>query len=135
MRVSRHAGCRCLALLALLMGAMSCTAETPTASAAIAPAELAERLAGGSAPLILDVRTPEEFASGHIPGAVNVPQDQLAERISSLDLAPDTEIVVHCERGGRARASASVLADAGYTRVRDLSGHMQVWRAKSLPVE
>lgn len=120
------------ALAVALVG--GCGAEAPTA-AAIAPEELSARLGSDGAPVILDVRTEEEFASGHIPGAVNIPHDELALRLSELVAAPDAEIVVHCERGGRAAAAEEVLRESGYSNVRDLSGHMQAWRADGLPVE
>ncbi|MEN8183561.1 MAG: rhodanese-like domain-containing protein [Myxococcota bacterium] len=119
-------------VLALLACGSESAAQVP---ASIEPSELAARIASGSAPRILDVRTPGEFAAGHIPGAINVPHDELGDRLSSLDLAPTEEIVVHCERGGRAAAAESILRSAGYTRVRDLDGHMQAWRSQGRPVE
>ena len=85
--------------------------------------------------MILDVRSREEFAAAHIPGAVNIPHDQLTERIDRLPLAKSDEVVVHCERGGRAAVAEKILTDAGYTHVRDLKGQMQVWQANGLPIE
>jgi len=92
-------------------------------------------MASGEAPVILDVRSPEEFASGHIPGAVNIPLNELSERLVALGLSPTDEVVVHCERGGRAEAAESILRESGYTGVRDLSGHMAAWRAGGYPLE
>ena len=51
----------------------------------IAPSELSARRVSGNAPVVIDVRTPEEYAAGHIPGARNIPFDQVAERISEVD--------------------------------------------------
>lgn len=98
-------------------------------------AALAARIEAGSAPVILDVRTPEEFAAGHLQGAVNVPHDQLAARLAGLGLDPSAEVVVHCERGSRAKTAEAVLREAGFTRVVDLEGHMKGWRAAGLPTE
>lgn len=126
---------RAAVALALLAAVAACAPEAPAGTPPIAPAELADRLAAGTAPVILDVRSPEEYEAGHIPGAVNVPHDQLAAQLESLDLPKSSEVVLHCERGGRAREAEEVLNEAGYSHVRDLSGHMQVWRAKGLPVE
>ena len=123
-----------LALLGLLAGALACAPERPAAASTITPAELADRLDAGSAPLVLDVRSAEEFRAGHIPGAVNVPHDQLAGRLATIDLPPNGEVVVHCESGRRAVDAQIALREAGFTQVRDLSGHMQVWRAKGLPM-
>ena len=122
---------------ALLVGGIACerAPETTGTDAPIAAAELAARIEAGSAPLILDVRTPEEFAAGHIPGAVNIPHDQLASRLAELEAEESAEIVVHCQAGGRARSAGAVLTDAGYLRVRDLDGHMAGWRRAGLPTE
>jgi len=101
----------------------------------IDPSELAGRIASGTAPVILDVRSPEAFAAGHIPGAVNVPLGEFANRLVGLELSPTQEIVVLCQRGGRAAKAESVLRDSGYTSVRDLKGHMAAWRAGGYPLK
>jgi rhodanese-related sulfurtransferase len=119
-----------LALSVLAAAVSGCRAP-----ASIEPGELAELIAAGNAPLILDVRTPEEFAAGHLPGAHNIPHDQLAGRLGELGIAPDGEIVVHCQSGRRAAAAEQVLREAGYANVRDLSGHWQGWREAGLPTE
>jgi rhodanese-related sulfurtransferase len=97
--------------------------------------DLARRIAAGSSPLVLDVRTPEEYAAGHIPGARNIPYDQLAARLSELGVGHSDEIVVHCEGGKRAANAERTLADAGYTNVRDLQGHMRGWQQAGRPIE
>jgi rhodanese-related sulfurtransferase len=84
------------------------------------------------APLVLDVRSPEEFAGGHVPGARNVEYDEVAARLA--ELGPPSEVVVYCERGGRAAKAAEVLTGAGF-EVRHLAGDMQGWREQALPVE
>jgi hypothetical protein len=65
-------------------------------------AELAARIEAGTAPLILDVRTPEEYAAEHIPGAVNISHTELAGRLAELDAYKNKEIVVHCRSGAMA---------------------------------
>jgi len=88
----------------------------------------------GNGPRFVDVRTPEEYASGHVPGAINIPRDQLASRLASLEDARD-RLVVYCERGPRAEAAAATLVNAGFTGVRHLKGDMAGWRAAGLPIE
>ena len=61
------------------------------------PAELKSRLAGGEQPIIIDVRSQEEYDGGHIPGARLIPLDRLAHQVDSLN--PDDEILLVC-RGG-----------------------------------
>lgn len=120
----------------VVLGALAaaCSGQEP-APAAIEASDLAQRIRSDSAPLILDVRTPGEFASGHIPGALNIPYDQLGGRLSEIDAEPGDEIVVHCESGRRAEVAADLLREAGYPNVRDLTGHMRAWREAGLPVE
>jgi rhodanese-related sulfurtransferase len=118
-----------LSLVAVAL--LSCSADP---ASLITPEELSQRLASGDPPFILDVRTPEEFASGHVPGAVNIPHTELAARLGEIGLPRSSEIVVHCERGGRAGVAEAVLTEAGFENVRDLSGHMAAWRAADLPM-
>jgi rhodanese-related sulfurtransferase len=83
---------------------------------------------GGAVPAVLDVRTPGEFESGHIPGAVNIPVDQLdghAVRIA----AADPELVLVCQSGGRATAAHQRLSSHGARRSTVLTGGMASWAA------
>jgi len=105
------------------------------ARATISGSTLAGRIEAGDAPVVLDVRTPAEFAQGHVPGAVNIPYDQLSTRLGELPAGASDEVVVHCQRGGRAAKAETVLHEAGYENVRDLDGHWQAWEAAGLPVE
>jgi phage shock protein E len=70
--------------------------------------------------LVLDVRTPEEFKSGHVQGAINVPVDELTTRISQVAPDKDTPIAVHCQSGGRSARAKKALDAQGYTHVQDL---------------
>ena len=133
--MARHGTRRVTIILALVAIVSSCVREHPPVGSSIAASELSARISSGSAPIILDVRTPEEFASGHIPGALNVPLNELPDRLASLKLSPAEEIVVHCQRGGRAASAEAILHESGYTQVRDLSGHMEAWRGGGYPVE
>lgn len=125
-------------LVALACAVLACSAgngSAPDDAGSISAATLAERIAEGAPPLLLDVRTPAEFASGHVPGATNIPYDELAQRLGELAAPAGSEIVVYCERGGRARAAERVLEDSGYTHVRLLEGHMSGWRQAGLPCQ
>lgn len=77
-----------------------------------------------SGALLLDVRTPGEYAGGHLPGAVNIPVQELGERARELP-ATDRAIVIYCRSGARSAAAASALQSLGY-RVHDL-GPMSAW--------
>jgi rhodanese-related sulfurtransferase len=128
-------GMRVALLLAVLLAGAQLAWSQVGNGEPISGAELTERIEKGAAPLVLDVRTPEEFASGRVPGARNVPLTTLPERIDDLGDAREGEIVVYCERGGRAAKAESLLRDAGFTHVRHLEGDMSAWRAAKRPCE
>lgn len=73
---------------------------------------------------LVDVRTPEEFASGHIEGAINVPLQTLDRRLS--DIPRDRPVVVYCRSGARSSTAAGVLRSAGYATVFNL-GSIGFW--------
>jgi phage shock protein E len=75
--------------------------------------------------LLLDVRTPAEFASGHLEGATNVPVDQLEARAGALG-PHDRPVVVYCRSGARSAAAAITLRRLGFDRIEDL-GAMRNW--------
>lgn len=81
--------------------------------------------------LLIDVRTPEEFTSGHIEGAVNIPVEEMPGRLE--EIPGDAPIVVYCRSGNRSAAAARILTDAGYAPVYDLGG-IQDWVVEGLPV-
>lgn len=99
------------------------------------PAVLAAQIEQGMPPLILDVRSPEEYIAGHIPGAINVEYRQISEQIETLQPYETEEIVVYCERGFRANRAIADLEDAGFSTVFFLDGHMSAWRQANLPIE
>jgi phage shock protein E len=70
---------------------------------------------------LLDVRTPEEFAQGHLPGARNVPVQVLAQRLAEVG-SPETPVVVYCAAGGRAATATELLRRAGFRDVHCLGG-------------
>jgi ArsR family transcriptional regulator len=83
---------------------------------------------------VLDVRPRDEFALGHLPGAVNIPLDELERRLASLD--PEQEIVAYC-RGPYcvlAYEAVAQLRARGF-KVRRLEDGLPEWRAAGLPIE
>ncbi len=123
---------RLVALLGALLLALAATAgELATTT----PAALAARLQSAQAGLlVLDVRSPAEYAAGHVPGAVNIPHDQLGERLAELDAARDGEVVVYCRSGRRAGIALGLLSAAGFGRLGHLEGDFLGWQAEGLPV-
>jgi rhodanese-related sulfurtransferase len=108
--------------------------DGPAPGSAVLPEELVDRLGSETRFQLIDVRTPEEFAAGHIPGAVNIPYDELPARLHELEGLQAEELVVYCRTGRRAKIAEDALREAGFQNVRDLAGHMVAWTAASYPV-
>jgi phage shock protein E len=89
-----------------------------------APAPHARALVQAGA-LLLDVRSPEEFAAGHIAGAMNLPVQQLEQRRDDLG-SRERPVVVYCRSGARSAQATSLLRGAGFAQVHDL-GAMHNW--------
>lgn len=120
------------------LGAILATAafaEDPESAKApsISSAALHARSDSETALVVIDVRTPAEYASGHIPGAVNIPVDQVAKQIAEID-APHG-VALYCVVGPRARKGESALLAAGYEQVFHLEGGLAAWQAAGLPIE
>ncbi|MCK9182443.1 MAG: FAD-dependent oxidoreductase [Fibrobacteraceae bacterium] len=90
-------------------------------------AERRERDAAG--PLIIDVRTPKEFAKGAYPGAINIPLDSLPDRIEELG-GKDRYITLYCASGARSAYAARLLEERGFTHITNGGGIMQMMRKK-----
>ncbi len=99
----------------------------------ISPDDLYKQRQSGPAPLVLDVRTPEEFRLGHIPGAVNIPHTELASRIGEVQQSDS--VVLYCMLGPRARLGEKTLLDAGVENVLHLDGGLHAWQQAGFPVE
>ncbi|MCA9914215.1 MAG: rhodanese-like domain-containing protein, partial [Anaerolineae bacterium] len=82
--------------------------------------------------LLIDVRTPAEYASGHIAGSINIPVEELSNRLS--EVPQGEEIVVYCRSGNRSATAARILADNGYSPVYDLGGII-AWQSAGYPLE
>lgn len=80
--------------------------------------------------LIVDVRAPAEFATGHLPEAKNVPLDKL----ESLDAAKDRPLLLVCASGVRSGQAVNKLNKSGYTRAVSLEGGLDAWLAAKLPI-
>ena len=113
--------------IALLSGCASGKGETVEAT----PVDLqtyeglSAALTGSAGVLLYDVRTAEEYAAGHIPGAIHIPYDVIGEEIQIED--KEAVIVVYCRTGNRSGQAKSILEGLGYTQVNDFGG-INKWR-------
>ena len=123
-------------LTALLASLLFTSAAVADDTPLIAADALLQRQAAADASLVvLDVRTPQEFAEGHVPGAINIPHDQVEARLAELAGARDKDLVVYCRSGKRAALAAETLRKHGFTRLQHLEGDMAGWAAANRPTE
>ena len=110
---------------------------TPTQTkTSITPSELNRLLTTGSAAVLLDVRTPGEFAAGHVPGAKLVPLDDLDPSAFLRQCGANNQpIYVLCQSGGRACKAIEKFQRAGFNGCVLVEGGTAAWIAASLPVE
>ncbi len=100
----------------------------------ISPDQAEQAIRG--ADVLLDVREAEEFAAGHIPGAVHISRGMLEFKMSSMPemSSRDLDIVLYCKTSGRAALAACALQDMGYLRVKSIAGGFDAWVAAGKPV-
>lgn len=81
--------------------------------------------------VLIDVRTPGEFESGHLLGSVNIPVSEFQENLEAWTphLPKDVPLIVYCKRGARSAAAAQILFNAGFSNVVDLLGGIDEWIA------
>ena len=72
--------------------------------------------------LIVDVRTPEEFADGHYPGAINIPHETIVDGLNQLGVTTDTAVILYCRSGNRSGQAEQVLQEKGFTEARNAGG-------------
>jgi rhodanese-related sulfurtransferase len=87
-----------------------------------------------SKPLILDVRDATEFASGHIQGAKNIPLAELASRIKEIEKFKDKTVLVHCQRGMRAKTACGILRAQQFSQLNNLQGGLDTWIEAKMPL-
>lgn len=83
---------------------------------------------------VLDIRTPEEFAEGHIPNAKNVDFFSKSFRETLAKLDKDAPIVMHCQSGGRSGQALPIFKEMGFTKVFHMNGGFSAWSKAGLPV-
>jgi rhodanese-related sulfurtransferase len=108
--------------------------STPIEARRLSVQTLQERLSSEDAPRVLDVRTPAEFETAHIPGSYNVPLDNLREHRAELRAHLDEDVVLVCRTGGRAEQAEKALAEVGLPGLRVLEGGMVAWESNGAPV-
>ena len=94
-----------------------------------------EKLREKEGSVVVDVRTPAEYANGHVPGAVNVPlqSEDFDKRVKAM--SKDKTYLVYCAVGGRSAKASARMKELGVPNVLDFTGSMRAWREAEKPVE
>ncbi len=122
-----------VALVVIIAAVLFASRGTTSAAQHISPADYQSQFASSTAPyMLIDVRTPDEFATGHIHGAVNISVDTLQNHLN--EVPHDIPVVVYCHSGNRSGQAAQILTQAGYTNLYDLGG-INTWEAQGFPIE
>jgi rhodanese-related sulfurtransferase len=103
-----------------------------TTSAHVAEVDVAVLESRGPEAAVLDVREPEEYAHGHVPGATNLPQAELATRLE--EVPRDRPVFVICQSGMRSLRSAQFLRQMGIVQVANVQGGTEAWRTAGMPL-
>ena len=115
--------------LVLVFGSCAQMAEAPESEEEVKQSyvnitaeEAKEIMDNESGYVILDVRTEEEFAAGHIPGAILIPDYEIAEKAESVLTDKNQTILVYCRSGRRSKLAAEKLLELGYTDIKEFGG-------------
>lgn len=91
--------------------------------------------AGSQSPIpffFLDVRTPEEYAEGHVEGSTLIPVEELKGRLS--EVPKDKRVYVYCHSGKRSAAASGILVKSGFTNIENIEGGINAWKEAGYPV-
>lgn len=102
-------------------------------SPGLTPAGLQAKLGTAGVPLLVDVRKPFEFRIGHVPGAVNIPVEELEERLG--EVRSDNGVLIYCINGSRTRQAEPILYTHGIDNVYHLDGTFYAWMQGKYPIE
>ena len=107
----------------LLFGVVCAVAITGCEKARESKPEAAQPAPAAAPRLVIDVRTPEEFSSGHVKGALNIPHTEIGDQIAKHAESKDQEIILYCRSGGRAGIALDALKGLGYAKVVNYGGY------------
>ncbi len=116
-----------LSLTMLLTLAFSCGQGSDSKVKTLSATEFEQQLQKSSGPLILDVRTPEEFATGHLEGAINLDINQPDFRDQLTRIATGKPVFVYCKGGGRSTQAVTLMQEAGIDTIYELKGGILSW--------
>lgn len=93
----------------------------------ITPRDARDALKNADAPILLDVRLPNEIETASVEGSLNIPLQELPSRLDELEHAQGRPIITMCHHGRRSLRAASILRSAGFENVRSMAGGIDLW--------
>lgn len=120
-----------LAALCLALLLAGCTSLDSAGYTQVSSEKAAQLMADYDDEIVLDVRTPEEYAQAHIPDAINVPNEEIGKDAVAQLPDKDQLILVYCRSGNRSKEAAQKLADQGYTNVIEFGG-IKDWHGETV---
>jgi rhodanese-related sulfurtransferase len=97
--------------------------------------ELRHRPASNPSALLIDLRSKEEYTSGHLPGAIHIPMLELESRLDEIDGFKDKEVITMCPGGGLSLVAVDILQNAGFGDAKSLKGGTDEWTRKGYILE
>ncbi len=123
------------ALILIMLFSFGCSSQSSVDVPEISQTELLELTKSDPSLLILDVRSPQEYAQGRVPQAKLIPHTELQSRLAEISDAKNSPVVVYCKSGYRAGIAESILIEAGFSNVMHLAGDMSGWISAKQPIE
>lgn len=124
-----------IAILALVVFSLTSCVKTKTDGVTVLNSEKFEQQLNSGNVQLVDVRTPEEFAEGHLPNAVNININGENFDAETAKLDKEKPVMVYCKSGGRSAKAASNLKEKGFKNITDLDGGITSWKEASKPIE
>jgi rhodanese-related sulfurtransferase len=124
-----------LILIALSSGGMLAWPLVRGSGGGTLTAQGAVQLINRERAVLVDVREPEEFATGHMIGAKNVPLNQLDEKLASAVKNKNVPLLLVCATGARAQRAVAMAKKLGYEQAQAVAGGLKAWKDANLPVE
>lgn len=123
-----------LYLLFFILVANLYSCQSQATNKAVGPNVFSEQIKATMDPVILDVRTPAEFAEGYIPNAVNIDYYKPDFKTQVARLNKEQTYFVYCKAGGRSASAADIMRKEGFKNVVDLDGGITAWEREKLPI-
>jgi rhodanese-related sulfurtransferase len=122
-----------MGIIGMMIACVNSNGNSQANSGVLPPKTFAQKIESSQPKVLIDVRTPDEYAQGHIKDAINIDWDGDQFNAETDKLDKSTPVYVYCYAGGRSSSAAKALQKKGFKEVYDLKGGMEAWREAGLP--